>query len=81
MNEIEKLTSISQDLKDFLTTVNWEERLFCTALSIFETTLNNSGSANAGSRTPFIGELASTAVDAAKVFIDVYKDKLNELSQ
>jgi hypothetical protein len=81
MNEIQKLTSISQDLKDFLTTVNWEERLFYVALSIFETTLTNSGSANVGSRTPFIGELASTAVDAAKVFIDVYKSKLNELSQ
>lgn len=81
MNDTEKLISISQDLKDFLTTVNWEERLFYSSLRIFETILNNSGSANVGSRTPFVGELANTAIDAAKVFIDVYKDKLNKLSQ
>lgn len=75
MNEIEKLTSISLDLKDFLTNVNWEDRLFYTALSIFENSLSNSGP-----NIPFVGELANSAVDAAKVFIDVYKAKLNEAS-
>ncbi|WP_287385637.1 hypothetical protein [Lachnospira sp.] len=75
-NELEKLTSISQDLKDFLIDINWEERTFMTAISIFETTINNAGVTDASKNIAFIGELADSAIKSAKIFIDRYKNNL-----
>lgn len=78
MNEQEKLVSISQDLRDHLININWEEREFMTALSIFKTLINNAKLTDASKSVAFIGEIANTAINSAKIFIDRYKDELNK---
>jgi len=76
MNDQKKLVSISQDLKDFLVNINWEEREFMTALSIFETLISHTVLDN-DSHIAFVGDIANNAIKAAKVFIDNYKNNLS----
>ena len=76
MNEQKKLVSISQDLKDFIVNINWEEREFMAALSIFETLISHTV-LDTDSHTTFVGDIANNAIKAAKVFIDNYKNNLN----
>ena len=76
MNEIEKLASISENLKDFLVSINWEERTFMVALSIFENSLKSTGIIDSKQGASFIGEIANSSINAAKIFIDKYKNNL-----
>ena len=77
MNEPEKLVSISQDLRDHLININWEEREFMAALSIFETLISHTVS-DTDSHIAFVGDIANNAIKAAKIFIDNYKNNLND---
>jgi hypothetical protein len=78
MNEAEKLVSISQDLRDKIVSIDWEERQFFTAVTVFESLIKGNISANSDKSPVYIGELAKTAVKSAKVFIDIYKEHLED---
>ena len=78
MNDNEKLISINEELKDFITNINWEDRMFLASLSIFETLIKNSFITDTTSSPAFVGEVANSAISAAKIFIDKYKNNLND---
>lgn len=74
MNEQQKLVSINQELKDFITNINWEDRQFTASLCIFESMLQNVKVTDIRNNINFVGTLAKAAIEAAKVFVDKYKD-------
>lgn len=78
MNEQEKLIAINQELKEYITNINWEDRLFISSLSIFENLLKNTKISDADKSPAFVGELANSAIKAARIFIDKYKNNLND---
>ena len=78
MNEAEKLVSISQDLRDKIVSIDWEERQFFAAITIFESLIKGNMNANSDRNQIYVGELAKMAVKSAKVFIDIYKEHLED---
>jgi len=78
MNEAEKLVSISQDLRDKIVSIDWEDRQFFTAVTVFESLIKGNLNSNSDRNQIYIGELAKVAAKSAKVFIDIYKEHLED---
>ena len=70
---IEKLTSISEQLRDHLVDINWEDRKFMVALTIFDTLVKSTELSDTKCAA-FTGILAESAINMANIFIDKYRN-------